>query len=228
MWASVSDTEFKPHPFFARMWLRLSPRGERRGVAEHRSELLAGLSGRVVEVGCGNGLNFAHYPSEVDEVLAVEPEPTLRAAAADAAARAPVPVRVVESVADRLPADDESCDAAVASLVLCSVPDQAAALAEIRRVLRAGGELRFYEHVQATSQPLAAILTFAERTSGRAWPAAAIRPATPATRSPPPGSRSSRAGASRSPPGRPCRRRRTSSGARGARSRSHAGRPRRV
>jgi SAM-dependent methyltransferase len=99
----------------------------------------------VIEVGAGSGLNFAHYPEEVEEVLAVEPEPYLRARAQKAAdAR----VRVVEASADRLPAEDGEFDAGVASLVLCTVPDQAAALAELRRVLRPGGELRFYEHIR--------------------------------------------------------------------------------
>jgi SAM-dependent methyltransferase len=143
------------HPIFARLYARLSPGVERKGGAEHRAELLAGTAGRVLEVGAGNGLNFAHYPPTVTEVVAVEPEPYLRERAAEAAAGAPVPVRVVEGVADAVPAEDGSFDAAVASLVLCSVPDQAAALAEIRRVLRSGGELRFYEHVVSNTPRMA-------------------------------------------------------------------------
>ena len=95
----------------------------------------------------GNGLNVAHYPPTVTELLAVEPEPYLRAKAAEAAASASVRVTVVDGTADRLPAEDASCDTAIACLVLCSVPDQSAALAELHRVLRPGGELRFYEHV---------------------------------------------------------------------------------
>jgi ubiquinone/menaquinone biosynthesis C-methylase UbiE len=130
--------------------------------------LLAGARGRVIELGAGNGMNFPHYPASVTEVVALEPEPTLRAAAEKAAPDAPVPVSVVDAVADRLPGDDESFDVAVASLVLCSVPDQAVALAELRRVLRPGGELRFYEHVQSDRQPMRSILTFADRTF---WPA---------------------------------------------------------
>lgn len=120
-----------------------------KGAAEHRDETLAGLVGRVVEVGAGTGANFEHYPATVTEVMAVEPEPYLRDIAVTAAASAAVPVTVLDGVADRLPFDDVSCDACVASLVLCTVADPAAALAELRRVIRPGGELRFFEHVRA-------------------------------------------------------------------------------
>src|SRR5947209_2619120 len=122
-----------------------------KGEREYREEMLSGLSGRVIEVGAGHGLNFALYPDTVAEVVAVEPESILRRTAEQQATRAPVPVRVVDGIADRLPAEDASFDAGVASLVLCSVPDQAAALAELHRVIRPGGELRFYEHVLAHS-----------------------------------------------------------------------------
>lgn len=117
----------------------------------------------------GNGLNFAHYPTTVTEVVAIEPEPTLRAEAQSAAARAPVPVVVREGVADALPMADGEMDAAAASLVLCSVPDQPRALAELHRVLRPGGELRFYEHVIARCQPKRMILQVADRSG--LWPA---------------------------------------------------------
>jgi SAM-dependent methyltransferase len=138
------------HPIFARLYAKTSPGIERKGGAEHRAELLSGLSGRVIEVGAGNGLNFAHYPATVTEVLAVEPEPYLRERAEAAAREAPVRITVADGVADALPAADGAFDAAVASLVLCSVPDQATALGELRRVVRPGGELRFYEHVVGT------------------------------------------------------------------------------
>lgn len=128
---------------------------EAAGVAEHRGRLLAGLVGRVVEVGAGNGLNFSHYPDTVTEVIAVEPESYLRARAELAAQNAPVKVTVVDGDAERLPLGDASVDAAVTSLVLCSVTDPTAALTEIRRVLRPGGELRFYEHVLADNAGLA-------------------------------------------------------------------------
>jgi ubiquinone/menaquinone biosynthesis C-methylase UbiE len=122
---------------------------ERRGGAEHRQRLLAGLGGRVIEVGAGSGANFAYYPSTVSEVLAVEPERYLRERGQREAAKAPVSVTVADGGADRLPGEPGSFDAGVAALVLCTVPDQQRALAELFRVIRPGGELRFYEHVIA-------------------------------------------------------------------------------
>lgn len=143
------------HPVFARYYARMSV-GMESEVADNRRRLLAGLSGQVVELGAGNGLNFPHYPAGVERVVAVEPEPYLRALAVEAARRAPVPVEVVDGTADALPVEP-GFDAAVASLVLCTVPDQGRALAELRRVLRAGGGLRFYEHVLAPEPWLARV-----------------------------------------------------------------------
>jgi SAM-dependent methyltransferase len=140
------------HPVFARLYARVRPAVDEQGVGEHRRRLLQGLAGQVVEVGAGDGGNFALYPTEVSSVVAVEPEPYLRARAERHAMSAPVRVEVVNGTADRLPLADGSMDAVVVSLVLCSVPDQATALAEAFRVLRPGGELRFYEHVAAPPQ----------------------------------------------------------------------------
>jgi ubiquinone/menaquinone biosynthesis C-methylase UbiE len=158
--------DFKRHPLFARMYLKGSPGAEKRGGAEHRDELLAGLRGSVLEVGAGNGLNFAHYPASVKRVVAVEPEPVLREAATAAAEAAAVPIEVAEGLAEKLPADDASFDAAVVSLVLCTV-DADATLAELRRVMKPGGELRFYEHVIAEGRGMAAVQRFADKTF---WP----------------------------------------------------------
>ena len=165
----MTTTTDIPRPRFARMYLKAAARADRRGATDHRQRLLQDLTGRVVEVGAGNGLNFAHYPPTVTEVVAIEPEPTLRAIAQRAAAGAPVPVTVRAGTADALPLADGEMDAAIASLVLCSVPDQARALAELHRVLRPGGELRFYEHVIARCQPKRAILQLADRSG--LWPA---------------------------------------------------------
>jgi SAM-dependent methyltransferase len=137
------------HPRFAKAYSRVSLAAERRGIAAHRDRLLEELHGRVVEVGAGNGLNFARYPVAVSQVVAVEPDDHLRSLAVEAAESAPVPIIVVSGDAERLPLDGGCCDAVVASLVLCSVPDVPAALAEVWRVLRPGGELRFYEHVRS-------------------------------------------------------------------------------
>jgi ubiquinone/menaquinone biosynthesis C-methylase UbiE len=155
-------------PRFARMYLRSAASAEKRGVSDHRRRLLDGLGGTVVEIGAGQGLNFPLYTPEVTEVVAIEPEPTLRRQAETAADRADVPIRVLAGVADELPLEDASVDAAVASLVLCSVPDQQRALAEIRRVLRPQGELRFYEHVVPRCQPKRLLLQVIDRSG--LWP----------------------------------------------------------
>lgn len=155
------------HPLFARIYLRMSSGRRNRGEDEHRERLLAGLSGRVIEVGAGNGLNFPLYPSTVKKVVAVEPEPLLREAAAEEAKDAPVEIEVVDGVAGALPVADGSQDAAIASLVLCSVSDQPGALAELRRVLRPDGELRFYEHVVSNRPVYAGLQRLADATF---WP----------------------------------------------------------
>jgi ubiquinone/menaquinone biosynthesis C-methylase UbiE len=160
-----------PRPRFARMYMRSAVTAEERGAAGHRRRLLDGVSGTVVEIGAGHGLNFALYPPEVTEVVAIEPEPTLRRQAEMAAERASVPIRVLAGVADELPLEDENADAVVASLVLCSVSDQQRALAEIRRVLRPDGELRFYEHVIPRSQPKRGLFQAIDRSG--IWPAIA-------------------------------------------------------
>jgi ubiquinone/menaquinone biosynthesis C-methylase UbiE len=154
-------------PIFARMLARAAVCEERRGGAEHRRRLLADLSGRVVELGAGSGVSFAHYPGTVTALLAVEPEEHLRAMAQQAAGEAPIPVTVVEGVAEALPLDDASVDAGVVTAVLCSVPDPAAALRELRRVIRPGGELRFFEHVAADTPGLARVQRALDATI---WP----------------------------------------------------------
>ena len=146
---------FRPNPRFAQAYLRVAPKAEARGATGHRRELLADLAGVVCEVGAGSGLNFAHYPAAVTRVVAVEPEPTLRQHSSGVAVAAPVPVDVVDGTADGLPLADASCDAVVLSLVMCTVPDPAATLAEVRRVLRPGGQVRFYEHVRSTHRVVA-------------------------------------------------------------------------
>ena len=134
------------HPLFARLYSRLVvPAMARQGVDDLRSRALAGLKGTVVDVGAGDGANFTLYPDEVERIVAVEPEPFLRERASG---HADERVELRNAVASSLPLADGEADAVVFTLVLCSV-DQKSALAEARRVLRPGGELRFLEHVQA-------------------------------------------------------------------------------
>ncbi|MDI2125685.1 class I SAM-dependent methyltransferase [Yinghuangia seranimata] len=146
----MAKAEAARRPVFSRMYAKVfGPGLAKAGVGAHRSRTLAGLAGTVVEIGAGHGPNFRYYPAEVTRVVAIEPEPGLRAAAARVAESAPVPVDVLDAVASELPFGEGEFDAAVATLTLCSVRDPHAALAEIYRVLRPGGELRFFEHVRA-------------------------------------------------------------------------------
>lgn len=145
------------HPRFARAYERVLPEMDERGAQEHRRKLLRGLSGRVLELGAGTGATFGLYPPEVTEVVALEPDDYLRGIALTNAARASVPVTVASGRAEDIPADDGSFDAVVSSLVLCSVNDQAAALKEVRRVLRPGGLFVFYEHIRSGNRLIATL-----------------------------------------------------------------------
>jgi ubiquinone/menaquinone biosynthesis C-methylase UbiE len=163
------------------MYVKAADRADRRGGADHRERLLAGLTGTVLEIGAGHGPNFAHYPNTVEQVIALEPNGALRERAHAAAGAARVSVDVREGVADSLPAGDGSVDAVVASLVLCTVPDQATALAEIKRVLRPDGQLRFYEHVIPTRQPKRALAELIDRSGIWPWLAGGCHPARDTT-----------------------------------------------
>ncbi|MFD4461257.1 class I SAM-dependent methyltransferase [Nocardia sp. NPDC058480] len=143
---------WKSRPVFARFYASLAGPGlERAGVSRYRHRLTEGLVGDVLEVGAGPGANFEFYPPTVTRLVAIEPEPLLRREAERAAAAVPITVEVIESDAEHIAAEDGSFDAVVVSLVLCSVPDQRAALTEIVRVLKPGGVLRFFEHVRSES-----------------------------------------------------------------------------
>lgn len=138
------------NPFFARMWTFMSAH-EPEALKRLRQENLAGLSGRVLEVGAGTGTNFAHYPTTVTEVVAVEPERRLAEQAQRAAATAPVCVTVSTDTVEQFAASGaEPFDAVVCSLVLCSVDEPNDVLRQIHSTLRSGGELRYLEHIAST------------------------------------------------------------------------------
>ena len=136
---------------FARFLQRREQRHPDQKARELRRQVLTGLQGSVLEVGSGDGRSFEHYPPGVERVLAVAPDGVARAAAAERARDAAVPIEVVAGTAENLPAADGEFDTAVLMGVLCSVPDPAAALHELRRILKPGGELRFWEHVRSRS-----------------------------------------------------------------------------
>ena len=171
-------TEQVHHPIFARLYERIASTADRRGADEHRRKLLKGLAGRIIEVGTGNGANFPYYPTSVEQVVAVEPEEYLRQRAEQQAATlAPLRIRVVSGLADELPGEDESFDTGVVALVLCTVPDQKRALAELFRVIKPGGELRFYEHVIAQKWLGAGLQRLADATF---WPKVLVVATLPA------------------------------------------------
>lgn len=128
---------------------------EEAGLREMRRQLLAGARGRVVELGAGTGANLGLYPDAVSELVLTEPDPHMSKRLREHLARSGVTARIVEAPAERLPLEADSFDSAVATLVLCTVPDPAAALAELRRVLKPGGRLLFIEHVRAEDPGLA-------------------------------------------------------------------------
>ena len=119
---------------------------EKGCLAEWRSELLASLSGAVLEVGAGTGANLAHYPAAVSRLVLAEPDPAMRRRLAG---RIGQRGEIIDSPAEKLPFRDRTFDAVVCTLVLCSARDPAAALSEMHRVLKLGGSLRFIEHVAA-------------------------------------------------------------------------------
>ena len=135
---------------FYDLFLALS---ERRGMRTRRRALLSDAHGRVLEIGAGTGLNIDHYPAAVDELVLTEPEPGMCWRLEQRATASGRNASVVQAGAEELPFPDGSFDAVVSTMVLCTVPDPAAAMAEIRRVLRPGGRLLFIEHVRADDEP---------------------------------------------------------------------------
>lgn len=140
---------------FAALYDTLSKGSETAGMADERRELLAGAEGTTIEIGAGTGLNLEHYPKSVTRLVLAEPDRHMRrrlAKRVEALARA---AEVIDAPAERLPFPDATFDTAVVTLVLCTVPVQSAALAEIARVLKPQGRLLFIEHVRSDDANLA-------------------------------------------------------------------------
>jgi ubiquinone/menaquinone biosynthesis C-methylase UbiE len=131
---------------FAAVYDRFMADTERAGMEDRRRELIAGARGRTVELGAGTGLNVKHYPDAVSELTLTEPFPPMAGRLRD---RAGAGATVVEAPADRLPLADNSADTVVCTLVLCTVDDVPATLAEVARVLTPGGRMLFLEHVRS-------------------------------------------------------------------------------
>jgi ubiquinone/menaquinone biosynthesis C-methylase UbiE len=134
------------HKWFAAFWNRAT-RLEPKSLKRLRRKTVEGLSGRVLEIGCGTGANFEFYPDAVT-LVATDPDPYMLEHARHHIAELGRPIEVQEAGAEALPFRDKSFDAVISTLVLCSVPEQDAALAEIHRVLKPGGEFHFIEHVR--------------------------------------------------------------------------------
>jgi ubiquinone/menaquinone biosynthesis C-methylase UbiE len=128
---------------------------EEAGLREMRRETLAAASGRTIDVGAGTGANLGLYPETVTELVLAEPDPHMTKRLRRRMAEEGSSAELVEASAERLPFEDASFDTAVFTLVLCTVPDPKAALAEAARVLRPGGKLLFVEHVRAAEPGLA-------------------------------------------------------------------------
>ena len=144
------------HPVFAWFYEKLSARGDRRGGDKMRSRLVGSLDGRELEVGFGNGLNFRYYQPGAS-VAGVEPDWEMLRRSIPRARAAGTRIDLIAGDGERLPFRDASFDAVVACLVLCTIPDEPAAIAEMSRVLKPGGKLYFAEHVRAPGRVLAAI-----------------------------------------------------------------------
>ena len=140
---------------FPRIYDRITAPVEEACFQAWRADLLAGIGGDVLEIGAGTGNNLAHYGPSVTTLVMTDPEQAMLDRLLPRLDRLPdsVAVAVERASVDDLPFDAGSFDVVVATLVLCSVPDQAVALAEVHRVLRPGGALVFLEHVAADGRP---------------------------------------------------------------------------
>jgi ubiquinone/menaquinone biosynthesis C-methylase UbiE len=140
---------------FAALYETVGKGSEEAGLREERRQLLASAEGSVIELGAGTGLNVELYPATVTSLVFTEPDQHMRRRLQRRVEALDRPAEVVEASAESLPFPDATFDTAVVTLVLCSVPDQQAALSEIARVLKPDGRLLFLEHVRSTDAKIA-------------------------------------------------------------------------
>jgi ubiquinone/menaquinone biosynthesis C-methylase UbiE len=140
---------------FAALYDRVSKGSEDAGLREERHRLLAAARGATIELGAGTGLNVQHYPDAVTRLVLVEPDQHMRARLGTRVEALHPDAEIVDAPAERLPFADATFDTAVVTFVLCSVPDQQAALGEIARVLKPDGHLLFLEHVRSDDAKIA-------------------------------------------------------------------------
>lgn len=138
---------------FAAVYAPLAAAAEKAYLGELRERVVGDAEGSVIEIGAGTGLNLDHY-RKAGRVVLAEPSAPMRRKLRRAVEATDTPVTVVDAPAGALAYPDASFDTAVSTLVLCTVPDLSATLAEIRRVLKPGGEFRFLEHVRADDADL--------------------------------------------------------------------------
>ncbi len=140
---------------FARIYGPTLWPGERRGMRALRRTLLANARGRTLEIGAGTGLNLAHYPDGLDELVVAEPDPAMRRRLERKVHEIGRDARVIDAPAEQLPYADGSLDTVVSTLVLCTVDNPDLVLRELTRVLRPDGQLLLIEHVRSESPRLA-------------------------------------------------------------------------
>ncbi len=131
-------------------WVMASPQFQ-----QQRREALAPLHGDVLEIGFGTGLNLPHYPSAVTRIIALDPARLLPRKVSQRIAVSPIPVKIVHGSAEQIPFHDRRFDCVASTWTLCTIPDIAAALLEIRRVLKPGGTFVFLEHGRSNAPAVA-------------------------------------------------------------------------
>jgi ubiquinone/menaquinone biosynthesis C-methylase UbiE len=149
-------SQLKGHKWFAALFDRIMAPAEKSFLKEARQHAAGGARGRVLEIGCGTGANFAFYTSAATAVIATEPDPYMLERARSKLTGASQPIEIRQAPAEELPFDDASFDTVVDTINMCTIGDLPRALSEISRVLRPGGELRFFEHVRYQN-PLGAL-----------------------------------------------------------------------